>query len=172
MGADGKLFFTRELQIWIVCQLKRWNQNMHKRYALTNKCFREGENSAGCLGEPPPHPHPHTHTLTHLFEPNLEKIVVVFYNIKNYPLMFFQNPFRVPLLRMSESAFGSPFLDQTSEKKMWGFQAVRSYTCTCSIWPTNIQGSTRQLQWRANDCEILVLSDLYSCSCMYSWAKT
>jgi transposase len=23
MGADGKLFFTRELQIWIVCQLKR-----------------------------------------------------------------------------------------------------------------------------------------------------
>jgi hypothetical protein len=23
MGADGKLFFTRELQIWIFCQLKR-----------------------------------------------------------------------------------------------------------------------------------------------------
>jgi hypothetical protein len=25
---------------------------MHTRYVLTNKCFREGANSEGCLGEP------------------------------------------------------------------------------------------------------------------------
>jgi hypothetical protein len=71
--------------------------------------FQRGGEFRGVPGETPSPPH--------LFEPKLEKIVVVFYNIKNYPLIFFQNPFRVPLLRMSGSAFGSPFLDQTSEKK-------------------------------------------------------
>ena len=57
-----------------------------------------------CLGESPP-----------FRTKNWKKNVVVFYNIKNYPLIFFQNTFQVPLLRMSGSAFGSPFLDQTSE---------------------------------------------------------
>jgi hypothetical protein len=73
---------------------------MHTRYVLINKCFRKRANSEGCLGETPP---------THFFEKKIVKNVVFFDNIKNYTLIFFQNPFRASLLGISGSAFGSPF---------------------------------------------------------------
>jgi hypothetical protein len=131
---------------------------MHTRYVLTNKCFREGANSEGCLGEP--------HPL--LFRSINWKKIIFFNNIKNYPLILFSKsipgpPFGNIWIRLCLTLFLAKHL-----KQMWGFQAVRSYACTCSIWPMDIQWPTRQLQCRANDWEILVLSDSYSCSCMYS----
>ena len=158
----GSFFSTRELQIWIFCQLKKWSRNMHTRYVLTNKCFREGANSEECMGEPHPH----------FFELKIGNKCCFFYNIKNHPLIFFSKsipgpPFGNIWIRLCLTLFLAKHL-----KQMCGFQAVRSYVCTCSIWPTDIQWPTRQLQCRANNWEILVLSDLYSCSCMYSLAKT
>jgi hypothetical protein len=149
---SGGFFSRRELQIWIFCQLEKWSRNMHTRYVLTNNCFREGANSEGCMGKPHPPP---------------------LFRTQNWKTKCFSNSIPGPRfgniwIRLCLILF---FLTKHL-KQMWGFQAVRSYACTCSIWPTDIQGPTRQLQCRDNDCEILVFSDLYSCSCMYSWAKT
>jgi hypothetical protein len=99
MCADGRLFYTREIHIWIFCQLKKWSQNKHTRYVLTKKCIRERANSEGCLGETQP---------PHFFEKKIVKNVFFFYNIKNHPLIFFQNPLR---------AFGSPFCGPNNWKK-------------------------------------------------------
>ena len=48
-------FFTRELQIWIFCQLIKWSRNMHPRYVLINKCFREGRIQRGARGNHTPY---------------------------------------------------------------------------------------------------------------------
>ena len=83
----------------------------------TNKCFREGTNSEGCLGKPIPH----------LFEPRIGKTMLLFFAMLKITPIFFSksippSPPPPPFGNIWIRLWLTIFLDQSSEKKCGFFR--------------------------------------------------